>query len=143
MNKFETYQQIKAANKVSKDWAEMLGKPYHGGGGGTGKIVYLTLGRGEMKSPTICYQYSNGAQNYHACPTVLIPTLEQVIQDEFPALLKKHFCGKKSYFKKLQRSALPERAELETRRRHWKRPARLVSARSASLRDRRILPDPT
>ena len=37
MNKFETYQQIKAANKVSKDWAEMLGKPYHGGGGGTGK----------------------------------------------------------------------------------------------------------
>ncbi len=71
MNKFETYQQIKAANKVSKDWAEMLGKPYHGGGGGTGKIIYLTLCRGEMKSPTICYQYSNGAQNYHACPTVL------------------------------------------------------------------------
>ena len=96
MNKFETYQQIKAANKVSKDWAEMFGKPYHGGGGGTGKIVYLTLGRGEMKSPTIHYQYSNGAQNYHACPTVLIPTLEQVIQDEFPALLKKLFCGKKS-----------------------------------------------
>ena len=115
MNKFETYQQIKAANKVSKDWAEMLGKPYHGGGGGTGKIVYLTLGRGEMKSPTICYQYSNGAQNYHACPTVLIPTLEQVIRDEFPNLLKKALLRQKKH--------CLNGPSWKTRRRHWKRPA--------------------
>ena len=85
MNKFETYQQIKAANKVSKDWAEMLGKPYHGGGGGTGKIVHLTLGRGEMKSPTILLPVFQRRPKLPRLPTVLIPTLEQVIQDEFPA----------------------------------------------------------
>ena len=113
MGKFETYQQIKAANKVSKDWAEMLGKPYHGGGGGTGKIVYLTLGRGEMKSPTIHYQYSNGAQNYHACPTVLIPTLEQVIRDEFPNLLKKALLRQEELLQEAAKEALLERAELE------------------------------
>ena len=113
MNKFETYQQIKAANKVSKDWAEMLGKPYHGGGGGTGKIVYLTLCRGEMKSPTICYQYSNGDQNYHACPSVFIPTLEQVIQDEFPALLKKALLRQEELLQEAAKEALLERAELE------------------------------
>ena len=113
MKKFEAYQDAKRQQGYSTSWAGMLGKPYHGGGGGVGKLVYLNLSDLDMKTPTIYFQYSNGDKNYHECPRSLLPYLDAAIRDSFSALLATALQKQEADLKAAAAAALVERNELE------------------------------
>lgn len=113
MKKFETYRDAKKERDYSVAWAEMLGKQYHGGGGGIGKLVHMKLSTQEMSTPTIYYQHNNGDKNYHECPRALLPHLDAAICDAFPMLLANALAKFDESVKAAAVAALAERDELE------------------------------
>lgn len=88
-SKIEEYKDIKNKFCKSKEWFELIGKPYNGGGGGIGKLHSVTLD--SRNPPTIYHQAYNGATNYHYMPDVMKPYVEQIIKNNFKELFEKAF----------------------------------------------------
>jgi len=63
MDAIKEYIQAKRDIANAKRWEDLIGSPYHGGGGGIGKVTAATTVKME-----IYHQYSNGDTNYHAPP---------------------------------------------------------------------------
>ena len=78
---------VDALNKQKREiqhaeyWMRMIGAPYKGGGGGTGKIHALTV------DAKVYYQEYNGSNNYHDMPTGLRVALATVILNRSNELL--------------------------------------------------------
>lgn len=80
MNALNQYAKSKDAKNQAERWISMNGKRYHGGGGGTGAIVYM-----EVK-PTIYYQENNGDKNYHEAPIGFRDAFSEVLKARFAEL---------------------------------------------------------
>ena len=59
MSTIERFNEKKRHLKYAQALVSLIGKPYHGGGGGIGRIA------GATASICVYYQYSNGDTNYH------------------------------------------------------------------------------
>ena len=59
MPKVEEYRAAKRALREAEQVADLIGKEYHGGGGGIGKIHSLSI------AMEVYHQEYNGATNYH------------------------------------------------------------------------------
>jgi hypothetical protein len=79
----EEYKQKKDLFLMAQDWANKIGKPYSGGGGGFGCIRSL-----EMREVCLYYQEYDGAKNYYPVPVEFIKFLERAIIQIFPDVLK-------------------------------------------------------
>ena len=110
--KIQEFKVAKRRLENSLSWAEMLGKRYEGGGGGNGDIRYCRLATGSMASPTIYYQHSNGAQNYHMAPDELIPYIEGAIKAHFKTLLDYALSRQEADVQALAKAAVEEHNEL-------------------------------
>ena len=93
----------------SKEWYELVGKPYIGGGGGIGKLHSITFDGGKF-SPTVYHQAYNGATNYHQMPSKLLPYFEQVIKNNFRDLFTK---AMKLYSEDIEKCAVQAKLEYE------------------------------
>ena len=89
-SKIEKYKKLKNEHKKCKDWANLIGSTYNGGGGGVGKIVSVDLCIGD-NAPTIYHQAYNGATNYNRMPIELKKYLEQAIRENMSALIERAF----------------------------------------------------
>ena len=88
--KIEEYNTAKLNHGYCKGWASLIGASYIGGGGGIGRLVSVTLADGQA-SPTIYFQESDGATNYHYMPAELKKHLEASIKVRFNELLADAF----------------------------------------------------
>lgn len=81
MNSFEEYKKAKIELFFAEKWAELIGKPYRGGGGGIGKLhsVYIEA--------TIYHQVSDGATNYHDSEKPINAALAEAVKDHFALIL--------------------------------------------------------
>lgn len=84
------YKKAKYNFIQSKQWFELIGQPYSGGGGGIGKVHSVSIGCGDS-APTIYHQAYNGATNYHYMPIDLKPYVETIIKNDFKGILEKAF----------------------------------------------------
>lgn len=84
------YKNAKYNFTQSKQWFELIGQPYSGGGGGFGVVLSVTLANGN-DAPTIYHQAYNGATNYHYMPIDLKPYVETIIKNDFKGILEKAF----------------------------------------------------
>jgi hypothetical protein len=73
MNDVQQYADLKLKVVAAKQWAEMLGKPYSGGGGGIGGVRNASF--------EIYFQGSNGAQNYHKPSSDVQPYLDAALKE--------------------------------------------------------------
>ena len=64
MDAIREYAQAKQDLANAKEWADLIGSPYNGGGGGIGRVTAATFVKME-----IYHQHSNGDTNYHAPPS--------------------------------------------------------------------------
>lgn len=87
-SKIQELKELKYHYVQCKEWYELVGKPYIGGGGGIGKLHSITFDGGKF-SPTVYHQAYNGATNYHQMPKELFPYFEQVIKNNFRDLFTK------------------------------------------------------
>lgn len=111
----DRYNGAKREQRECQSWAAMLGKTYYGGTRGQGE-------RGELRSlhlamrgddaPTIYYQESDGAKNYHTMPAALAPHLEAAIKARFAELLKDALERQKAAVKAVAAEAVKEHARL-------------------------------
>ena len=62
MTAIQQFQKAKCHLDYLKGWASLIGKEYHGGGGGLGDVVKASC------KLTIYFQASNGSTNYHDVP---------------------------------------------------------------------------
>lgn len=106
-------QYEKAKNEFDKcsAWAALVGKPYIGGGGGVGELKSLHLKTDEL-GPTIYYQHSDGAKNYHPMPNALAQHLVEAIKARFSELLADALERQKAALKESAKSAVEEHSEL-------------------------------
>ena len=63
MSAYDQYLAASRALGELRQWANMLGAEYHGGGGGVGDVA-----KSSTCSLTLYYQESNGSRNYHEAP---------------------------------------------------------------------------
>lgn len=105
------YQGAKREHDECAEWAALIGKKYCGGGGGIGDLRSLSLMSGEA-APTVYYQVSDGAKNYHTMPDALAPHLEAAIKARFSALLADAMERQKAALKQAAEAALKEHGEL-------------------------------
>lgn len=103
MSYITNYHRFRTLKEQSKEWYEMLGKPYHGGGGGTGKVTSLELSKCE-----IYFQSHNGAQNYHSIPPDFKKYIEKAIIKNFTTILKDAEQMQEEDFKKVAEQAVGE-----------------------------------
>mgnify|MGYP000275859375 CR=1 FL=1 len=69
---------FETANKAKRDtdrWLNMIGREYHGGGGGVGKLHSVAI-----QSVEVYFQEYNGATNYHGVPSTFIPFIESAFK---------------------------------------------------------------
>jgi hypothetical protein len=109
--RIEEYELKKRAQQESEQWAAMMGKEYHGGRGGHGKLVKLLIMKG-AQSPEIYYQESNGSKNYHEIPDDLIAHLETAIKNNFVFLLDRALELQSEELKRIAGLAVIEHKEL-------------------------------
>lgn len=102
MSYITNYHRFRALKEQSKEWYEMLGKPYHGGGGGTGKVTSV-----EFKCE-IYFQSHNGAQNYHSIPPEFKKYIEKAIIKNFALIIKDAEQMQEEDFKKVAEQAVGE-----------------------------------
>lgn len=81
MSKLDEYRKFQGEMQYAAHWAAMLGKRYHGGGGGIGKLTRVIV------KPELYFQHSDGATNYHEAPEGLCRFLAAEITKDFPRLL--------------------------------------------------------
>lgn len=115
MSKIDDYQIAKNGHDVCAAWASMLGKTYYGGTSGKGapgRLSYLKLSTADLCIPTIYYQYSDGAKNYHECPRELLPYLEAQITIRFEEILAAALAVQKKQLEGLAGAALAEHRAL-------------------------------
>lgn len=77
MSDISEFLKFKREHSRATEWANLLGAPYHGGGGGIGALTML---KAEMK---IYHQAYNGATNYHEPPELMRKAIERQISLRF------------------------------------------------------------
>lgn len=107
----EQYIGAKREHSDCKQWAEMLFKPYSGGGGGFGEIRSICIPTGN-EAPTIYYQEYDGATNYHSMPASFKPHLEAAIKANFGKLLNEAFALQELALQKVATEAAREYQKL-------------------------------
>jgi len=107
----QKYQDDKHEHADCSAWAAMIGTAYRGGGGGVGELRSLQLMKGEA-SPTVYYQYNDGAKNYHQMPASLAPHLEAAIKARFGELLSDALRRQAVALKVAAAKAVEEHAEM-------------------------------
>lgn len=105
IDKFTKYQQELG---YAAHWAGLIGKPYHGGGGGIGDITGVTL------NVTVYHQAYDGATNYHEVPDALKVELAKAVRRNFKTLLAEAQEAMQVEKKALAAKALEEQSKLMT-----------------------------
>jgi hypothetical protein len=103
IDKFTKYQQEIG---YATGWAGLIGKPYHGGGGGVGEITGITL------NVTVYHQEYDGATNYHDVPDALKVELARAVRRNFKTLLAEAQEAMQMEKKVLATRALEEQSKL-------------------------------
>ena len=83
MTAVDEFKAKKRALKKSEEWAEMIGKKYHGGGGGIGELRTL-----KVSVANLYFQFSDGSTNYHDAPKELLEKISDVVMVEFTRILE-------------------------------------------------------
>lgn len=109
-SKIESHKKLKTDHQKCKEWANLIGSPYSGGGGGIGKVFSVDLCTGD-NAPTIYHQAYSGATNYHRMPIEFKKYLEQAIHENMRTLIERAF-----YLQifDLSKSAIEAKKEYET-----------------------------
>ena len=81
MNAIEAFQKKRNELGNAREWAQLIGKPYRGGGGGIGEV------RSAYADFEIYHQETDGATNYHTNPTCLRPYIERVVLSEASSII--------------------------------------------------------
>lgn len=102
MSAIEAYKRYKLATAQSREWAQKLGRPYRGGGGGVGTVHEVDIG------VTLHYQHSNGDQNYHKSACEFDNALATVITKHAPALFEEALGHMNEHLKMLAKRAVDE-----------------------------------
>ncbi len=106
MTKIEQYVDAKRRHALAKDWARMLGREYHGGGGGTGHMHTVEL------QATLYFQPSDGANNYHKCPEDLAIALSFTVKKQFTVLMEAALMEMEDELRTFAKAAAEEHREL-------------------------------
>jgi len=88
--------------RYAEGWSALIGKPYHGGGGGVGAISGVTF------NATVYHQEYDGATNYHDVPDGLKIALAKAIRRNFKTLLAEALDQMQQEKKALAAKALEE-----------------------------------
>lgn len=83
MTAVDEFKAKKSALAKAEKWAEMIGKTYHGGGGGIGALRSI-----QINKATVYFQYANGDPNYHDAPKELMEKISDVVMVEFTRILE-------------------------------------------------------
>jgi hypothetical protein len=81
MSYLEKYTQAKHNLDSAKNWANLIGNTYHGGGGGVGRLNRVTA------TMTIYHQKYDGVRNYHESSKVFNCYLESAIKKHSAMLI--------------------------------------------------------
>lgn len=106
MSKIDEYRSKQVAISRAKKWAGLIGKEYHGGGGGLGKLTGLTV------KATVYHQERDGATNYHDAPDDLRFAIEREIRFRFMEILEGALSAMDTQSNALAKLAHAEHAEL-------------------------------
>lgn len=106
MSAIDDFNKQKSELGYAEYWASMLGKEYHGGGGGHGYIASLTV------AAEIYFQYSDGATNYHALDKGMAHALAKEIKQRAPELISAALTAMREESQALAKKAAKEHADL-------------------------------
>ena len=87
MSKFDEFKKYKNEHEIAKSWFSLIGKEQ------TRTTSQGVKGKVSSFASTIevCYQETDGAQNYHKPPTSFQHALNEVLMEQRHALLGKAF----------------------------------------------------
>jgi hypothetical protein len=103
----EEYEKWSGELHRVKQWLSMDNKPYHGGGGGTGRAVKC-----EISAVEIYFQASDGARNYHDADKSFLSALSDVVLEDFTELAAKAVSKIETKFRESANAAVIELEKL-------------------------------
>jgi len=106
--KIEEYNKFKGVVLDAERWLSMVGKTYHGGGGGVGRIC-------SMQSdcmPKIYFQEYDGANNYHSAGDVVDSFVNKEVEKMGEDLVRKAIAAMRERLSELAVEAADEYKQL-------------------------------
>ena len=96
------YGQAVGAMALSKNWADLIGKPGHGGSDHVGSYA------GVSTKITIHWQPVPGAKNYHDCPETLCRYINSVVLSRMPEIVAEALALQQTDLRNLAKAAVED-----------------------------------